>query len=219
MAGEDGNADAQANPDGDASTLLTGEAGEEATTKDQAGADGKVDDQGQAGADDKTGAEDKTDQDGAPEAYEDFTLPEGYEFAEEAKSNFTELAKANNLTQAEAQKFVDLAAKHTQDLQAQQAKQYEDVQKAWVDEIKKDTDFGGSNYEDTITRAKRTLNSFGSKALFDLLDRSGYGNNPEIIKLLARVDKELGEDQSAGGASSGEATDKSAADTLYGGTK
>lgn len=88
------------------------------------------------------------------------------------------------------------------------------VREEWVDSLKKDPDFGGEKFKETIGRAKRTATKFGSPELLGFLDDTGYGDNAELLKLFARVDKALGEDITVDGGPSG-LTGKSMAEIMY----
>lgn len=152
----------------------------------------------------------------APENYESFTLPEGVSLGDEMMGKFGTLGKELNLNQESAQKLVDLAVSHTQGLVKEQTDGWSKIREGWVNEIKSDKDFGGNNFSETVERAKRSLGKYGSPELIKSLESTGYGDNPELIKLLSRIDKVVGEDKTIDGtAIKGE---KSAADTIYGNT-
>lgn len=145
---------------------------------------------GDAPADEKPAAE------GAPEQYEEFKTEEGFKLNDDAMEEFKAVAKGSNLSQENAQKFLDLATKHTQTLMNAQRQQFAETRNAWKEELKQDREFGGPNMKDTVNRAVRALGKFGSPELKTLLSNTGMGDNHEVIKLLARVDKETtGEDQ------------------------
>ena len=59
-------------------------------------------------------SEEETEEEGAPEAYEEFTLPEGVEISEEDLTSFHTLGKELDLTQAQAQELVDYQSKREQ---------------------------------------------------------------------------------------------------------
>jgi len=124
-----------------------------------------------------------------PEKYEEFNLPEGLQANEEALVSFQEAAKAANLSQEKAQSMVDLGAKLVEDAFASQAKIWTEQRETWVNETKKSPDF-----EQDLVRAQRTLKEFGTPGLNNFLSESGFGDHPELFKLLANIDKKTGED-------------------------
>ena len=163
--------------------------------------------------------------DGEPEAYSDFTFPEGYEQDESLISEFSPLAKEAGLSQEMAQKFVDLQVKSLQSvtdpafiadsvLAAQ-----DDIVKAqkeqWQADLKADETLGGSNLSDTMTHANQALTQFGDADLRASLKDSGWSSNPNFIRMLSKIGKAVSEDSFGGAPSGGENQNKTAADTLY----
>ena len=139
----------------------------------------------------------------APETYEDFKMPEGFSLGEEILGKFTEQAKAANLTQEQAQSMLNLASDNVQAMVNAERAKFVETRNTWEESIKNDTEFGGPKFKETITRAQRTLSKHGDDDLKKFLSDSSFGSNPGLIKLLARVDKVLGEDQTPGGEKPG----------------
>ncbi|MFA7945195.1 hypothetical protein ACEK06_22505 [Pseudomonas brenneri] len=131
----------------------------------------------------------------APEAYEDFTLPEGMEMDQEVLGEFKTLAKELNIPQAKAQQLIDfqtqLANKQAEQYQAAVTKQAQD----WAAEIKNDPDVGGENYEKSVESAIKVIQSFGDPALTELLRSTGLGNNPALFKFCHRISGAISEDK------------------------
>lgn len=165
----------------------TGASGGETPAPDSTGADTLLG--GDAGKQAEGGEEQKPG--GAPEEYTDFTLGEGVEIdkatLEQVKADF----KAAGYTQEQAQKAIDL---HVANLKAQQ-EAFITTRKEWVDELKADKDFGGDKFDVTVTGAQNALRKFDTDGgMLKLLEASGFGDNPTVIKFLARVHKAMGED-------------------------
>lgn len=158
---------------------------------------------------------------GAPEKYGDFTAPEGVTLDTEIVGKFTGLAKEFNLTQDGAQKFVDLAAEHQGRILQQQMDKWNEISAEWQTKLKADKEFGGDKFSETVQRAKRALDKFGAQDE-DLMTvikpiakgGMGLGNNPGVIRLLARFDKATSEDAFVDGDTSGK-DNRPAADILY----
>jgi hypothetical protein len=145
----------------------------------------------------------------APESYE-FTTPEGVEIPEENLTRFSEIAKSADLSQEQAQKLLDLQAAEVQ--AADQAKVQ--LQEAWVDELKKDPDYGGAKLSETVERANRSLREYASPELVQLLKETGYANNPHVVKMFAKIDESNGEDSMVQGPSVS-TVEKSTGEILY----
>lgn len=131
----------------------------------------------------------------APEAYEDFKLPEGMEMDQEVLGEFKTLAKELNIPQAKAQQLIDfqtqLANKQAEQYQAAVTKQAQD----WAAEIKNDPDVGGENYDKSVESAIKVIQSFGDPALTELLNTSGLGNHPALFKFCHRISAAISEDK------------------------
>ena len=132
---------------------------------------------------------------GAPEAYEDFTLPEGMEMDAEVLGEFKNLAKELNIPQAKAQQLIDfqtqLATKQAEEYQAAVVKQSQE----WAASIKNDPEIGGENYEKSVASAIKVIQSFGDPALTELLNQSGLGNHPALFKFCHRISAAISEDK------------------------
>lgn len=152
---------------------------------------------------------------GAPEKYANFVVPQGVTLDAEKLGKFTDMAKELNLSQANAQRLVDLAAEHTESVLKSQADQWSKIREGWVKELKEDTEFGGQKFDETIVRAKRCMSKFGDPEFSKMLESTGYGDNPSLIRLLARIDKAIGEDTTETGKPAAGAA-KSTAEVMYG---
>lgn len=151
--------------------------------------------------------------DQADEEYAAFTMPEGVELDEELLGKATPIFKELGLTQENAQKVVDLAAEMRQaDSQAMIDAHQEQVQ-SWETEAKNDKEFGGDKFDENVGIARTGIEKVGSPALKEFLDETGFGNHPELFKMMVRVGKMVSEDDPGGGDPAAEAKDR--ASTLY----
>ena len=132
--------------------------------------------------------------DETPEKYEDFKLPEGFESNSEILENFKTIAKETGLSQEKAQGFVDLACQLVQKTQQENESAFMETRKEWRKALQSDPDFGGIKFNHTINAANRALNKAGSPELVEFLQESGFGDHPELIKMLAKFDKMTAED-------------------------
>lgn len=136
----------------------------------------------------------------APEKYEDFKLPEGYKFDDEALKEATGVFKELGLSQDAAQKLVDYYAKNN--LQAAEApyKAWADMQKEWLNDI---NDRFGSRTEAVRTDISKAINTTLPPSLARsfraALDLTGAGSNPDIVEALSIMLKPLVEGSSVRG--------------------
>jgi hypothetical protein len=148
----------------------------------------------------------------APEKYE-FKAPEGSEYAPEVLETFSAAAKEADLSQDAAQKLIEKMAPA---LIARQVDQVTAIQKEWLDASTADKEFGGEKLRENLGIAKRALDAFDpipagadangkplSTPLRALLDETGLGNHPEVLRFMFRAGKAISEDKFVGGKGSG----------------
>ena len=175
--------------------------GQPAAAAPQDGTEGKTDgDQAKAG-----------DEPVVPEKYE-FKAPEGREFDQAVIDQFSEVAKELKLTQEGAQKVIDklgnaFAEKQTNTLEAAKTE--------WVKSATADKEFGGEKLNENLATAKKALDTFGTPELRALLNESGLGNHPEIIRAFYRAGKQISEDRFVPGGIGGSGAARDPAKSLY----
>ena len=152
----------------------------EAKPADATGADGKAKD-GEGKADDAASKE---------EAKYEFQAPEGVELDGDVTAEFTALAKELKLPAAEAQRVVDIAVK----MQQKQAERNAETVKGWAESSKTDKEFGGDNLQANLAIAQKAIDTFGSPELKTLLNSSGLGNHPELVRFAFKAGKAISED-------------------------
>ena len=139
---------------------------------------------------------------GAPEKYE-IKFTEGFTHAEEQLESFYSVAKESGLSNDAAQNLFDMGMKMVEDTILETKQGVEKLREDWVTEVKSDSEIGGHNLEKTVATAVKALNTFGTPELTELLDVSGLGDNPEVIRFLYNVGKNLGGSRLAGGQPAG----------------
>lgn len=164
------------------------DAGQATETPPQEGADGA--DQTATDSDDAADGEGA----GAPEAYEDFTLPDGMDMDQESLAQFTETAKGLDLDQAKAQQLIDLAAQHTERVVAKQGEAWAAQRAEWREQAKADEEIGGRNADASRAAAKRAMDRYGDDDLKSFLRDTGFGDHPGLLRAFARMGKAIAED-------------------------
>ena len=153
-------------------------------------------------ADATAGAQDtKTTQPVVPESY-DLKMPEGVELDKAAADEFTVIAKELKLDQAAAQKLADIGAK----MATRQAEAHAKLVESWTEQVKTDKEIGGDKLEENLGVARKAIDAFGSPELKALLNSTGLGNHPEVVKLAFKVGKAISEDRLVSGAPKGNAS-------------
>lgn len=141
----------------------------------------------------------------APEKYE-FKAPDGMELDAEMAEEFSPIAKELGLSNEKAQKLVDYYASNVlTKIAARQATQLKNLQGNWAKEAKADPEFGGNeaNLKSNMALVARAK-AYAGDAFSKEINTLGIGNNPTLLKFLAKVGKGLAEDAPAvGGVAAG----------------
>ena len=74
----------------------------------------------------------------------------------------------------------------------------EALHKEWTEAAKVDKEYGGDKFNENLSIAKTALDKFGSDGLKNLLNETGLGNNPEVIRYFYNVGKQISEDTYVG---------------------
>ena len=132
----------------------------------------------------------------APEAYE-FKVPEGRTFDAEVMASYSQVAKELNLSQESAQRLLDAVGPK---MAERQMAMIEATRNGWADSSKSDREFGGEKLSENLGVAKKALDAFGTAELRTLLNETGLGNHPELIRFMFRAGKAISEDRMVSGA-------------------
>lgn len=140
----------------------------------------------------------------------DFKAPEGVELDSTAVDEFKAVAAELKLPAESAQKVVDLYAK----LQQQRADAFAAQVETWGEQVRADKELGGTKLDETLATARKTVDTFGTPKFKALLNSTGMGNHPEVVRMMAKIGKAISEDTIVRGNTS--ASPKDHASILYG---
>ena len=165
----------------------------------------------------------------APQEPEAPTVPEKYELSldgldldneavEEAAPVFKELGLSNE----QANKLMPAAAKFRDRIAEATLRQLSDAgaaQKAeWLSATKADPDIGGGKLEETLHFASKALDHFGFEEGSDfrkMLTETGFGNHPDMVRIMRDVGEMLSEDGFARANAGGSTTDAPLHERMY----
>lgn len=147
---------------------------------------------------------------GAPEKYEPFTPPEGGKLDATVMEQFGDVARELNLPQDKAQLLIDKMAPKIAERQAAQA---ETMRTEWAAQATADKEYGGDKLPENLAVAQKAMTAFATPELTQLLNDTGLGNHPEVIRFMVRAGKAIGEDKVVTGGVP--ASQRSTADVLY----
>lgn len=132
-----------------------------------------------------------------PDKYE-LPAPEGMELDQELLGEFETTARELGLSQENAAKLFGIGTKLAGKLMAGQVDSVNDLlatsSKQWEETSKADKEFGGDALDANLAVAKKALDTFGTPELRQLLNDTGLGNHPELVRYSYRVGKGISED-------------------------
>lgn len=152
-----------------------------------------------------------------PEKYADFKLPEGTTLEAAQLTELHTAAKDLGLSQEAAQKYVDrtLADRKATETSVITKAQESVKQQAlgWKTQTEADPEIGGTAFKDNLATAVKARDQFATPELTKMLNDSGLGNHPEVVRFFYKVGKAMSEDKfvKAGNASAGTAANPDAA--------
>lgn len=138
---------------------------------------------------------------GAPEAYA-FVAPEGQTFDDAIIGAYSNVAKELGLPQDKAQKMLDTMSPA---IAARQAEQLEAAKAEWIETAKTDKEFGGDKLTENLAFVAKAREDLATPELRTLLDQTGLGNHPEMIRMFYRYGKAISEDSFTPGRNNGAA--------------
>lgn len=160
---------------------------------------------------------------GAPEAYE-FSLGDGVTFDKEAFDAVEPVLREMDLSQEAAGKIVGAYAEKVLPLLEQRAEAKasaagEELRADWAKQTMADKEVGGTKLDESKAMAARALARFlpqseEGQRFRTFLNESGLGNHPEMMRLLSRAGRDLGEATADQGTTAKEAL--SSAEKFYG---
>ncbi len=169
---------------------------------------------GAAGEQTTTPAEGTKPTDTPAEIVYEFKAPEGVTLDQSQVDKFTAIAKELKLPADKAQAVVDLAVQ----AEVQRAEAFEAQKAAWADEIASDKELGGDKLPETLATANKVyglLPAEEATSFKAMLNASGYGNHPSMVRLLHAVGKALSEDKFVPGGSAPAGAEQSTAQRMY----
>lgn len=174
------------------------------------------------GTEQKAGAQDQGKQAaqsaGGQEPAYSLKAPDGFDAA--ALPKIIEIAKSYGIAPDKAQKLLDdthaSQVQAKKDLDAALAKQKSD----WHAEILADKEIGGDAFKATMERAQKVIGEADAKiapGIKQILDETGYGDHPAVVKLFAYLGRENREDTFAAGDDNkaGDGKPQTLVDILY----
>lgn len=145
--------------------------------------------------------------------YADLVLPESSSLTLQMFEELKQHAAEIKLPLQSVQKWVELEEKRLQQEAQDQAQAKHAQQQAWAQETRAHY---GEAWQEEVSRAVRAADVFGGPELRQLLEETGLGNHPAIVRTFAAVGKRISEDVSIGGTAGDVSPDITFTQALYG---
>lgn len=129
-----------------------------------------------------------------PEKYE-LNLPNGSTLKQDEVDKIAALAKERGLSNDDAQKLVEEKSQEKTNFIEAQKQEFSQLRATWKDQFIKDPELGGENAKASAEHAKRFVDRFASDDLKKAFNETGFGDHPELIRLMARAGKAMANDQ------------------------
>jgi hypothetical protein len=128
-----------------------------------------------------------------PEKY-DLKLPEGSQLDGSVVERIAAEAKQQGLSNEQAQAILERENKAVATFVEGQKSQMQVKVEAWKNEVQVDKELGGNELPKNLEHAKRVVDKYASPAFKQILNETGLGNHPELVRVFARIGKEMAED-------------------------
>jgi hypothetical protein len=162
-----------------------------------------------------------------PPADYDLKLPEGSPLTPEDLAQTLKDAKDAGMTKEQAEQMLEKKDQTARAVLQRQDTALKTEQAKWQDQCAKDPEIGGDDYAKNIELAKRAWDKLASAELKELasnkvvngVQMTGLANHPEVVRLMVRIGKLIGEDVLVRGTSGAAPKGKNPEDVLYGNPK
>lgn len=144
------------------------------------------------------------------------TAPDGSNVSQERIDEIAAYAAERGLSEEQAQDIVKFEADAVSQFATQQQEKFKEMRGEWVEQLRKDPQYGGDNFTKTCEQAKRALNRFATKELKEYLNQTGFGDNNQLVITFARIGAQMSEDTLVTGAHMPASQSKSVEELFYG---
>jgi hypothetical protein len=129
-------------------------------------------------------------------------MPDGVQLDQELLGEATPVLREIGLTNEQANKLVPLVGRVQERLFQQQHDEFGAMKADWAKQVKADPNIGGKNWPETERLCAIAMNAGGApkgSEFRELLDESGLGNHPAVIRLFRSLGHQLAAKGKGGG--------------------
>ncbi len=124
---------------------------------------------------------------------EELKLPDGITIDETASKGFVDLINKHGIPRDAAAALVTLQTDLIKAASEKSDAQWNELQTTWQNEVKADKEIGGDKLTTTLSGIGKLLDKYGDSKTRDAFNLTGAGNNPAIVKFLAKMSADLTE--------------------------
>lgn len=186
---------------------------DDAVKDDAAGDDAVKDDI----KDDKVKDDKEVDPDGdKPPVEYKLALPKDSLLEPSTVDEIVSYAKEQGLSNEAAQKMLERENGAVAGYQEAQDKEVKEIRDGWKGETKADKELGGENFTKSSETALRVIDRFATKDFKTLLEDTGFGDHPEVVRIFTRIGAMMTDDQFVQSKAQASGKERSDADILFG---
>lgn len=114
---------------------------------------------------------------------------------------FREFAAQNGMSLENAQQLAKFYEAHSHSMGNQQSRQWQEHESSMRCACQQDEEFGGVKFNENMRYANVAMKRFDDGKLMEILQQSGFGSHPEVVRFMYRVGKSLSEKDAVVGKS------------------
>jgi len=124
----------------------------------------------------------------------DLKLSDDNVLGQDELNSVLEFAKENKLAPELAEAVWKRENELLSKLGDAESKRQDDELKEWRSSVINDPDMGGEKLKITTENARRAVKTFGSEDFTKVLNETGYGDHPEIVRFLSNIGSLMNDD-------------------------
>jgi hypothetical protein len=138
--------------------------------------------------------------------YSDLKAPEGSKLNSADSEKIIEFAKENNLSKDAAEKLLKQVSESREEYFSSLQTEFKEKVKQWESDTKADKEVGGDGFKKNVELSRQVVERFGTKEFKDMVNNTGFGSHPEVVRMFSRIGKAMDSDSfvKSGSKSSGE---------------
>lgn len=119
------------------------------------------------------------------------SLAEGSMLSKAHLEKIETFAKAQGFSQAQAEALLKAEEENIALFADSRQEQFKQTVGSWVEAVRNDKELGGASFDATVSSAQSVVKKFASPEFIRLLNDTGFGNHPEVVRVFARIAKQI----------------------------